>query len=244
MAPSTRQPAHAHFVTTRWTVVLDAAQAADTTAQNAMAELCRAYWYPLYAYIRRRGHGPHDAEDLTQGFFCALLERNFLDGITKEGGRFRSFLLTALKRFLANEWDRANARKRGGDYIMLSLDGANAEERYLLEPVDRSTPESLYQRRWALTLLENVLERLKTEFTRTNNPEMFASLKPAIIGDRGRSYQEIASELKTSEAAVKVAVHRLRNRFRTLMREEIAQTVDTPEEVESELQFLMQSLAG
>jgi RNA polymerase sigma factor (sigma-70 family) len=244
MPPPTGQPADAHFVTTRWTVVLEAAQADDSAAQNAMAELCRIYWYPLYAFVRRRGYAPHDAEDLTQGFFLALLEKDFLDGITREGGRFRSFLLTALKRFLANEWDRASARKRGGGCILLSLEGAEAEERYLLEPVDRSTPESLFHRRWALTLLEKVLDQLKHEFGRTNNLEVFETLKPAIVGDRTRSYLEIASELKTSEGAVKVAVHRLRNRFRILMRETIAQTVDTPEEVESELHFLMQSVAS
>jgi RNA polymerase sigma factor (sigma-70 family) len=225
-------------------MVLSAGEGDEAASEKALSELCRVYWYPLYAYVRRRGYSAHDAEDLTQAFFLRLLEKRFLEGITAEGGRFRSFLLTALQRFVANEWDRERAQKRGGGIRPISLEGATPEERYLLEPVEYDTPEKLYDRRWALTLLENALARLESEFGRAGKSKIFEMLKPCITGEGSRSYAELASSLGLSEGAIKVTVHRMRERFRALMQEVVAETVSEPQEIEEEMRFLAQAVAS
>jgi len=215
----------------------------STGARAALAKLCKAYWYPLYAFVRRQGHGAHDAQDLTQEFFSRLLERGWLDDVAQEHGRFRSFLLASMKHFLANEWDRARALKRGGGVALLRLDDASAEERYSLEPADpAATAEQLFDRRWALTLLDSVLARLREEMARGGRLAVFEALKFSLSGDQ-QAYADAARELGLSEGAVKVAVHRLRKRYRALIREEIAQTVAGPEEVETELRELFAALS-
>jgi RNA polymerase sigma-70 factor (ECF subfamily) len=207
-----------------------------------MAELCRSYWYPLYAFIRRHGHDAHEAEDLTQEFFARLLAKQFLAGAQREKGRFRTFLLMAVKRFLANEYDRAQAQKRGGGQTIVSLDGLEPEARYRREPVHSLTAERLFQQQWALTLLEKVLARLQAEMHGTGKAALFEALKGALACRNTESYAVTAAGLGITEGAVKVAVHRLRRRYRDLLRDEIAQTVASPEEVEDEIRCLFSSL--
>lgn len=242
--PSTSRPAPV-FATTRWSVVLAAAHGDSTAAHQALAHLCRTYWYPLYAYARRRGHSPHDSQDLTQEFFARLLEGNWLAQADRERGRFRSFLLSAMKHFLANEWHKAHAQKRGGYQFVLSLDDGAAEERYRLEPVETTTPETLFERGWALALLNDVLARLEREYGREGKPELLEAMRPALTMDRGSiCYGAIAEKLGVNETAARVAVHRLRQRYRRLLRAEVANTVATPEEVDEEMQHLFRVLAG
>ena len=220
------------FVPTRWTVVLAAGHAESPHARRALEELCQAYWYPLYAYVRRRGYGAHEAEDLTQDFFARLLAKNYLADVEREKGKFRSFLLASLKHFLANEWDRAHAQKRGGVQTILSLD---AETRYRAEPADELTADKLLDRQWALALLDQVLTRLEVE----TDAKQFATLKRFLTADKDKiPYSEAAGKLGTSEGAVKVAVHRLRKRYRLLLREEIAHTVASPAEIDEEIRHL------
>jgi RNA polymerase sigma-70 factor (ECF subfamily) len=205
-----------------------------------LAALCETYWYPLYAYVRRQGHSPHDAEDLTQGFFARLLESESLAGVSREKGKFRTFLLVALKRFLANEWHRARSQKRGGRSFQVPLQGHTAETRYIAEPIEPLTAEKLYERRWALTLLERVLARLGAEFDAAGKTEIFEKLKPFLMAEKGSiPYAEAAMALGTNEGAVKVAVHRLRRRFRELFREEVAQTVASSQEIDDEIRHLL-----
>jgi len=242
--PASTPAAKNYFVTTHWTVVLSARDKNSTESQHALEKLCRNYWYPLYAFVRRQGHGPHDAEDLTQEFFARLLEKDFLKLVAREKGRFRTFLLAALKHFLANEWDRARAQKRGGGQIHLPLDTADAETRYQVESAHELPADKIYEQRWALTLLEQVLQRLRKEYATSGKENLFEQLKSTLSGERNSlPYAEIAARLKTSEGAVKVSVHRLRQRYRELLRDEIAQTVSTPEEVEDELRNLFAALA-
>ncbi len=227
------------FAATRWTVVLTAGQAASPQAGRALEELCRAYWYPLYAYVRRRGYEAHEAEDLTQEFFARLLAKNYLADVDRTKGKFRSFLLASLKHFLANEWDRAHAAKRGGDQPLLSLDTQTAETRYRSEPADELSPEKLLERQWALALLDQVLDRLQAEFVTDGKAEQFDHLKPFLTEGKGTtSYAAVATKLGTTDGAVKVAVHRLRRRYRELLREEISHTVATPAEIEEEIRHL------
>ena len=232
------------FATTRWTVVVTAANAdAVTHARKALAELCEIYWYPLYAYVRRRGYAPADAEDLTQACFVRLLGAHMLAAAHRERGRFRSFLLASLHHFLADEWDKAGAQKRGARQIV-SLDAGSAETRYLREPADHATPESLFERQWALRLLEEVMTLLKAEYAAAGQAALFEQLRFGLTGDRSTlPYAEHAARLGMTEGAVKVAVHRLRQRYRARLREEIAHTVASPEEVEEELRFLFRALA-
>ncbi len=231
------------FTTTRWSVVLAARGDDSKTAFAALSELCGVYWYPLYAYVRRRGHSPEEAEDLTQSFFTTFLAKNYLDDLKPDMGRFRSFLLTSLKHFLANKWDAANAQKRGGGEAVLSLD--DAERRYQDEPRDHVTPETLFERRWALTLLEQVLARLRTEFVTTEKAELFDHLKVFLSdGESGVSYAEIAECSGLKEGTVKVAVHRLRRRYGELLRSEISQTIGDPREVEDEVRNLIAALSN
>jgi DNA-directed RNA polymerase specialized sigma24 family protein len=238
-------PGPDYFATTHWSVVLTAQRTDTTRAQAALARLCQTYWYPLYAFVRRQGHSPHDAQDLTQGFFARLLSGNFLAEIAPEKGNFRSFLLAALKHFLANEWDRAHAAKRGGGQPVISLDDTDAEERYRLEPVDNMTADKLFDRRWVMTLLEQVTTRLRSEYTRLGNAVLYEKLKDCLGGSRESApYSQLAAELKMTEGAVKVAVHRLRARYRELLREEIAQTVTNQAEVDEEIRHLFSLLGG
>jgi len=235
----------AAFVTTHWSVVLTASRSDTTRSRDALARLCQTYWYPLYAYVRRLGNAPPDAQDLTQEFFARLLEKNYLVGADESRGRFRSFLLAALKHFLANEWDKARAQKRGGGQIPVSIDLAAAETACRFEPADTATAEKIFERRWALTLLEQVLRRLREEYVRSGREKWFEQLKPTLTeASRAVRYAEIALRLGTSEGAVKVAVHRLRQRYREMLRAEIADTVASPGEVEDELRNLFAALAG
>ena len=229
-----------YFATTHWTVVLNAGRSETRGGRDALAALCETYWYPLYAYVRRQGRSPHDAEDLTQGFFARLLESESLAGVSPQKGKFRTFLLVALKRFLANEWHRANSQKRGGGVFHVPLQGHTAETRYIAEPIEQLTAEKLYERRWALTLLERVLSRLGREFSEAGKKEHFERLKPYLMADKGSiPYAQAAAALGMNESAVKVAVHRLRRRFRELFREEVAHTVAKSEEIDEEIRHLL-----
>ncbi|HVM47691.1 MAG TPA: RNA polymerase sigma factor [Candidatus Acidoferrum sp.] len=240
--PSPRSPV---FVTTHWSVVLAAGGGDTTGARHALERLCQTYWYPLYAYIRRRNYSPHDAEDLTQEFFARFLAQDWVANADREKGRFRTFLLSAMNHFLANEWDKARAQKRGGGVALLPLQFDTAETRYVLEPADPVTPEQTFERRWALTLLETVTGRLRAEHERTGKGALFAGLSPCLVGDRAaQPYEELATKLGLSEGAVKSAVHRLRQRYRELLREEIATTVAEPADVDGELRHLITVLAG
>lgn len=233
------------FVTTHWSVVLSARGKDSPQSAAALETLCRTYWYPLYAYVRRQGHSPPDAQDLTQEFFARLLEKDYLKAADREKGRFRTFLIVALKRFLANEWDRLRAQKRGGGQPLLSLDAELAEQRYRIEPVEGTTADRIFERRWALTLLDRTMTRLREEFASAGKAGDFDQLKACLTAERGEiSYAEIALALGTSEGAARVAVHRLRKRFREVFREEIAHTVSTPEEIEEEVRYLISVLAG
>jgi RNA polymerase sigma-70 factor (ECF subfamily) len=227
------------FATTRWSLVAAAGQGASPQAQEALATLCRIYWYPLYAYARRQLPGAEDAQDLTQEFFARLLEKDYLQAADPQRGKFRSFLLTAFKRFLAKERDRAHAQKRGGGRPLLPLDFQTGEQQYQQEPADHATPETLYERRWALTLLEQTLARLRQELVNTGKQKLFEVLKGTLTGeDTVEPYADIATQLDLSVQAVKVAVHRLRRRYAELLRAEIAQTVANPQDVEDELRDL------
>ncbi len=214
-------------------------------ADVALEELCRTYWYPLYAYVRRQGHSREDAEDLTQGFFARLLEKNYLEGITSDKGKFRSFLLVALKRFLANEWDRANRQKRGGGVMPLSLDWQDAETRYQINPADNLSPDKLYDRAWAVIMLERVITRLRDESGADDKARQYEQLRAFLMmGKSEIPYAQAAAALKITEGAVRVAVHRLRRRYRELLREEIAQTLANPAQADEEMQALFSALAG
>lgn len=217
-----------------------AAEDSSPDVQEALSTLCETYWYPLYAFLRRRGYSADDAQDLTQAFFARLLEKHTLRHADPARGRFRSFLLASLRNFVANEHDRDTARKRGGGTPRLSLDLIAAEQRFQLEPAIDETPERVFDRLWALTLLDKVLARLQAETSaRAAKTAAFDQLKPYLTGDEPQlSYAETASRLGMSEGAVKVAVHRLRRRFRELLRDEIAHTVSAPEEVDIELRHL------
>jgi len=232
------------FATTRWTVVLAARGKPAPAADAAMAELCRTYWYPLYTYVRRRGYHREDAEDLTQGFFARLLERNYLDTVRSDKGRFRAFLLAALKHYLANEWDRAGRLKRGGGGVHISLDWQEADTRYGHELADPLTPDRAYDRAWAVTLLERVIARLQEENAREGKAVLFETLKPFLtVGRKAIPHAEAAAALGMAEATVRVVVHRLRHRYRELLREEICQTLTDPGQVDDEMRALLGAFA-
>lgn len=236
-------PGAAQFPTTRWTLVVAAGDPQRKEARSALVALCENYWYPLYAYLRRRGYPADQAQDLTQEFFMRVLEGRYLDRADREKGRFRSFLLTSLKFFAADEADRQRARKRGGGQLV-SLEFSSGEERYQREPAHDETPERIFERRWALSVLDRVVENLRDEFMQHGRPEHFDRLKVFLLGQSDASYAALAREMNTSEGALKVAVHRLRKRYRELFRREIADTVADPAEVESELQHLAAVLTG
>ncbi len=233
------------FATTQWSLVLRAAQPDDSSARLALEMLCRRYWFPLYAFARRRVATMPEAQDLTQEFFLRLLEKNSLAAASPERGRFRSFLLTSLKNFLANEWDRATAQKRGGGRERLSLDWETGESRLSLEPTHTDTPEREFERQWALTLLDVVVRRLQDEFAMAEKSRQFELLKETLTGGRAViDYATVAAELQMSEEAARQAAHRLRKRYRELLREEVAATVETPDEVEDEIGRLFEALGS
>jgi len=232
------------FNTTHWSVVLLAGQTQAPQAEAALEELCRAYWPPLYAYVRRQGHSPHDAQDLTQEFFSRLLEKRYFKLAAQERGRFRSFLLKSLNHFLVNDWVRSQAQKRGGGQKPLSLDEEAVERLFQQEPPSTLPPESLYDKRWAVTLLERAMKRLGDDYAEAGKADLFERLKGWLLTEGSvQSYREMAGLLDLSESAVKVAVHRLRQRFRDAVRAEIAQTVASPAEIDEELRCLMASLS-
>ncbi len=232
------------FCTTRWSVVLNA-QGADTEdAAKSLETLCRAYWPPLYAFARRQGHSPHDAEDLAQGFFARLVEKEHLLAVQREKGRFRQFMLMAFRRYCANEWEHQRAAKRGSGGVPVPLDTATAEQRYVADTDAVKSPDAAFDRRWALSLLELVLTRLREEFAAAGQTLEFAALKPFLSAESaGLDYAQAAAELGASEGAARVAVHRLRKRFRQLFREEIERTVADSADVDDELRHLVAALA-
>jgi RNA polymerase sigma factor (sigma-70 family) len=233
------------FGTTRWSLVLGAGRPCSQEAGAALAELCQRYWYPLYAYVRRRVGDVSEAQDLTQEFFARLLEKNTLAAASRERGRFRAFLLGAMKNFLANEWDKAKALKRGGGRPPISLALDTAESKLTLEPAHELTPEKLYERQWALTLLELVVERIEAEYSAAGKARQFALLKPALTGNRAAiDYAAAAAALEMSEDAVRQAAHRLRRRYREILREELLQTVADPAEVDDEIRSLFTTLGS
>ena len=230
----------ATFATTHWSVVLAAGQSADAQASEALEQLCRTYWYPLYAYVRRRGHGPEDARDLTQEFFALLLRKEYFRLANRARGRFRTFLLHALEHFLVNEWKRAQCAKRGGGLTCLSLDVEGAEHRYTNEPAVTMTPERAYEKQWAATLLEHVLSTVKQEYADAGNSRVFAELGDLLWGkEHSVSFGEIGARLGLTEGAARGAMHRLRTRYRERLRREVAQTVAEPGEVDEELRYLI-----
>jgi RNA polymerase sigma factor (sigma-70 family) len=233
------------FATTRWSQVIAAGAEQTRDSRDALARLCELYWYPLYAYVRRWGYDADQAQDLTQEFFARLLEKHYLRAADPARGRFRSFLLASLKHFLSNERDRVAAVKRGGRTTVVPLEFENAEGRYSREPPDNETPETIYERRWALTLLERTLARLRGEFDDAGKSAAFSRLEGYLTGEQETlPYAELGAALGLSEGAVKVTVHRLRRRFGALLREEIAETVSDPAQVDDEVRELFRALKG
>jgi len=236
-------PPGAPFAATRWSVVVTAGNwRGESSARRAMGELAGMYWFPLYAYLRRKGNSPQQAEDLVQGFFLQLLEKDAMASVDRSKGKFRSFLLACLKNFLANEWDKTQSQKRGGGKQVLALDALEAEARYSSEPMDQMTPERIFERRWALAVLDHVLARLRQEYTERGQEAIFAALEQVLVNGQDASYAQIAAQLGMTQGAVKVAGHRLRRRYRELLREEISQTVAKPDLVDEEIRQLRQSL--
>jgi RNA polymerase sigma-70 factor (ECF subfamily) len=231
------------FATTHWSVVLSARDEDTAISGAALETLCQTYWNPVYAYVCRQGHSPADAQDMTQGFFARLLKKDYLQSVAREKGRFRTFLLVTLKRFLVNEWTRGQAQKRGGGCAHVPLAGHSAETRHLAEPADHLTAEKLYDRRWAMALLDRVLERLSKEFAAAGKAAVFDKLKESLMAEKGAiPHSGAGVALGMSEGAVRVAVHRLRGRFRELFREEVARTVGSAEEIEEEIRHLLAAL--
>ena len=236
---------HTLFVTTHWSIVLNAGHGETTHAREALEKLCRIYWYPIYACVRRRGHSPEDAQDLTQSFFLRFLEQESVASANPDLGRFRSFLLGALNHFLIDEWKKARTQRRGGGRQILSLDWAAAERRFDLEPVDPATPDKAFDKSWATALLEEVLKQLEAEYEHEGKLEMFRVLKQTLTGAReAQPYNTLAQRLGMGDGAVRVAVHRLRKRYRALLEAEIANTVNSPGEVKHEMAHLFQTMAG
>lgn len=233
---------HGHFPTTRWSLIIAAREQPTTQAKDALAHLCATYWYPLYTFARRHCARVEDAQDLTQGFFTCILEKGYVKDFDRERGRFRAFLLAAFRHFIANERDRESTIKRGGGRVLISLDLQEAERRYLLDPGHDVTPERLYERRWAMALLDHALERLAKE---SHQLRHFDRLRVFLTGDPPEaSYSELARELGMTEGALKVAIHRLRRKFREVLRAEIGDTVASPEEVKEEMQYLLSVVSG
>ena len=232
------------FRTTQWSMVLNAGSDNSAVAAAALEELCQRYWYPLYACVRRSGYSHADAADLTQSFFALVVEKRSLAGVVPGTTRFRSFLLSALKNFLISEWRTANRLKRGGGKQIISLD-EKADELYCAEPVDSTSPDKLFEKQWALSVVELVFARLRAEFAASEKPELFDALKPALSGDKlEKPYAEVGAAFGLSEGAVKVAVHRMRKRFGELLRAEVAETVQDEAQVEDEVRHLITALSS
>jgi RNA polymerase sigma-70 factor (ECF subfamily) len=237
-------PPQTLFLTTHWSVVLAAKDKTSPDCALALESLCQTYWYPLYAFVRGSRYSPQDAQDLTQGFFLCLLAKDFLRLVDPEKGRFRTFLKMALKRFLTHEWERIHAEKRGGGRVCLSFDTTMAEQRFLAEQVDGLAPDQAYDRHWAFTLLREATARLQKEYTEANKLTELQELKPYLTAERGCiPYGQIASAVRTTEGAARVAIHRLRKRFRGLFREVIAETVSDAEDVEEEMRYVISMLS-
>ena len=236
MSPSVR------FPTTQWTLVISAGGPAGPESSEALSALCETYWYPLYAYVRRSGHSVERSQDLTQAFFARILEKHYLDRADANRGRFRAFLLSSLKFFLADEADRDHAQKRGGALPPIPFDIRRGEEFYMREPAHSETPEKIFERQWALTLLDRVLNQLKQELVDEGKGEQFDSLKGFLVHDESASYVDAAARSNTTEGALKVAVHRLRKRYRDLFRSEIANTVAETDQVDDEIRYLVRAL--
>jgi RNA polymerase sigma-70 factor (ECF subfamily) len=233
------------FETTHWSVVLAAGAEDSLVARHALGTLCEAYWYPLYAYVRRQGYDVDDARDLTQSFFLQLLQREDVHDVRQERGRFRSFLLASLRHFLLNDRVHQRALKRGGGQVVLPLEFEAAEQRYAKEPADTQTPETVFDRRWALTVLHRVFHAMRAEAERLGKAAEFDQLKGCLMGEAPTGgYKAIAARLHVSEGAIKVAVHRLRHRFRRRLRTTIAETVDTDHAIDDEIQYLLKALQG
>ena len=232
------------FKTTHWNLVVSSRQSDVELRQQSLAELCEAYWYPLFAYLRRKGHAPEQAADYVQGFFLQLIDKSFLDSVEPEKGRFRWFLMSAIGRYVANEHKKQAAIKRGGGQKLISLDVDDAEQRYQLEPSEGWTAEKLYDRRWALSLLQQALAELEQRQSKKNKRELYLALQSTLSGVAmtGDQYEEIAERLQMSIGAVKVAAHRLREKYREILIEQVRQTVTDPEIVDSELDVLLQAL--
>lgn len=232
------------FATTHWSVVLSAKDQKSAQSAAALEKLCSAYWFPLYAFVRRQGRSPHDAQDLTQEFFARLLEKEFLKSAAQEKGKFRTFLLVALKRFLANEWDRQQAQKRGGGAQTISIDQELAESRFASEPAHHDQPDVLFDRQWAVTLLEHTMTRLQSEYLSSGRAKLFELLRGCLGRDESAlPYAAIAAQLNLTEAAVKMAVQRLRARYREILRAEIADTVATTAEIDEEIRHLFSTFS-
>jgi RNA polymerase sigma factor (sigma-70 family) len=233
------------FHTTQWTVVLEAAQSQSPGGPPALAELCRRYWYPLYVFVRRRGYGPDDAQDLTQGFFLHLLEHRALGRVDPLKGKFRSFLLASMQNVLLMEAERARCLKRGGKLEFVAWDAHNAEERYQLEPVQDLTAEKIFDARWAITVLGEAMERLREDYTSQQKALTFETLRSfldPLNSTAPPSYEQAAAQLRVSMTAVKTLIHRLRKRYTALLREEVARTVSSPMEVEEEIHALCEAV--
>ena len=229
------------FATTHWSVVLAAGDQSSPQTEQALSRLCQSYWFPLYAFIRKRGYSPEQAQDLTQEFFAVLLEKNHLAKAVRERGRFRCFLMTSVENFLRNENDRARAQKRGGGRKFISIDEQDAEERYCCEPRTETDPARTFEQHWAATLLDTVLRRLKEEFDASGRMELFEALQAHLWGDsESVSYPQLAEQFGLTLANVKTTAHRLRQRYRELLREEIAHTVALPNQIDDEIRHLMQ----
>jgi len=230
------------FATTRWSQVI-AASGVSPAADNALAELCEAYWYPVYAFVRRSGHSVDDASDLTQAFFTRVLEKHYLKDARPDRGRFRSFLLASVRHFLSNERDWRMTLRRGGRQPHIPLDFGTGEERYQLEPADELTPERVYERRWTLAVLDKAMARLFSKYEQAGRQDLFGRLKPYLVGDEPESYRELADALEVSEGSLRVAVHRLRKDYKTTLRDAIAETVERDEDVDDELRYLLKIVA-
>jgi len=231
------------FATTHWSVVLSAGRDSSAHSSDALAKLCRTYWWPLSAFVRRQGHSPHDAQDLTQAFFARLFEKNYLRAVDPRKGKFRSFLLAALEHFLANEWRNAHAQKRGGEFTFVSTDAEAAEQQYLQVPASNLSPQQLFEQQWAMTLLDQTLTRLQEEFVAAGKGVLFGDLKIFLTGEkRAASYAELSAKLGMTEAALKMTVSRMRHRYGELLRTEIANTVASPGEIDEELRSLFAAL--
>jgi RNA polymerase sigma factor (sigma-70 family) len=241
--PNSSSEAPRVFPNTRWSVVLAARQRSSAESAAALEAICRAYWYPLYAYVRRCGQSPHDAQDLTQEFFCRLLEKRWLDFADREKGKLRTFLIVALKNFMHKEWRRASAQRRGGGLAQVQFDTVFAESRYAADS-QVLAPDEIFDQQWALTLLDLTVNRLRAEFAAAGSPADFAALKDSLMAGRGAiEYAAVAKRLGVNEGVARVAVHRLRKRFRQIYREEISQTLADGEDVDAELRHLAAALA-